>query len=73
MILLQLAIGALAALIVWGFIKLTFQMMLWIIGNIVVISFIIPGALLFVSGLLFIGIGMLATLGLLYIIGAFRP
>jgi len=73
MILLQLAIGALAALIVWGFIKLTFQMMLWIIGIIVVISFIIPGALLFVSGLLFIGIGMLATLGLLYVIGAFRP
>ncbi|MFE5319154.1 hypothetical protein ACFQ88_10630 [Paenibacillus sp. NPDC056579] len=72
MILLQLAIGVLAALILWGFIKLTFQLMLWFIGIVVVVSFLIPGALLFLSGLMFISIGMLATLGVLYIIGAFR-
>lgn len=72
MILLQLAIGVIAALIVWGFIKLTFQIMLWLIGIIVILSFIIPGAFLFLSGLLFILIGMLATLGLLYVIGAFK-
>lgn len=72
MIFLQLTMGIIAALFIWGFIKLTFQAMLWVIGITLVISFIIPGALLFISGLMFILIGMLATLGLLYVIGAFR-
>lgn len=72
MIFLQLAMGIIAALFIWGFIKLTFQAMLWFIGITLVVSFIIPGALLFISGLMFILIGMLATLGLLYVIGAFR-
>ncbi|OXM84084.1 hypothetical protein [Paenibacillus rigui] len=73
MVLLQLAMGIVAALLLWGFIKLTFQVVLWIIGVTLVISFLIPGAFLFISGLIFIMIGMLATLGLLYIIGAFKP
>ncbi|TDF95903.1 hypothetical protein [Paenibacillus piri] len=73
MILYQLAIGVVTALLLWGFIKLTFQSMLWIIGISLVLSFIIPGAFLFLSGLLFILIGMLATLGIMFILGAFRP
>ncbi|MCS7460096.1 hypothetical protein N0M98_08080 [Paenibacillus doosanensis] len=73
MILLQLAMGIIAALFLWGLIKFTFQAMLWVVGIVLVVSFIIPGALLFLSGLMFILIGMLATLGLLYVIGAFRP
>ncbi|GAA4863272.1 hypothetical protein GCM10023310_48410 [Paenibacillus vulneris] len=72
MIFLQLAMGVVAALFVWGFIKLTFQTMLWAIGITLIVSFIIPGAILFISGLMFIMIGMLATLGLLYIVGAFK-
>lgn len=73
MVLFQIAIGVMAALILWGFIKFTFHSMLWVIGIAVVISFIIPGAFLFLSGLLFILIGMLATLGIMFILGAFRP
>lgn len=73
MVLFQLAIGVVAALLLWGFIKFTFRLMLWVIGITLVASFLIPGAFLFLSGILFIMIGMLATLGLLYIIGAFRP
>ncbi|NOU97896.1 hypothetical protein GC093_32420 [Paenibacillus sp. LMG 31456] len=73
MVLYQIAIGVIAALLIWGFIKLTFQSMLWIIGIAVVASFIIPGAFLFLSGLLFILIGMLATLGIMFVLGAFRP
>jgi hypothetical protein len=73
MVLFQVAVGVVAALFLWGFIKLTFQALLWFIGLTVVISFIIPGAFLFLSGLLFIMIGMLATLGILFILGAFRP
>jgi hypothetical protein len=72
MVLYQLAIGVVCALLLWGFIKLTFQSMLWIIGISLILSFIIPGAFLFLSGLLFILIGMLATLGVMFILGAFR-
>jgi len=73
MVLYQLAIGVVAALLLWGFIKLTFHSMLWIISISLILSFIIPGAFLFLSGLLFILIGMLATLGIMFILGAFRP
>ncbi|MFH5185427.1 hypothetical protein ACHHV8_23810 [Paenibacillus sp. TAB 01] len=72
MVLFQLAMGIIAALLLWGFIKFTFKLMLWVIGITLLISFLIPGAFLFLSGLLFILIGMLATLGLLYVIGAFK-
>ncbi|MFD0678187.1 MULTISPECIES: hypothetical protein [unclassified Paenibacillus] len=73
MVLYQIAIGVIVALLLWGFIKLTFHSMLWIIGIAIIASLIVPGAFLFLSGLLFILIGMLATLGIMFILGAFRP
>jgi hypothetical protein len=72
MVLFQIAIGVAAALFLWGFIKFTFRTLLWFIGITVLVSFVIPGAFWFLSGILFIMIGMLATLGVLFILGAFR-
>jgi hypothetical protein len=73
MVLLQLMMGLVAALFMWGFIKLTFPSILWIIFLTVIISLIIPGAFAFVSGMLLVFIGMLATLGVLFVVGAFKP
>ncbi|PZE20920.1 hypothetical protein [Paenibacillus xerothermodurans] len=72
MVLFQIAIGVVSALILWGFIELTYRTMLWVIGLTVLVSLIIPGAFLFLSGILLVFIGMLATLGILFLIGAFR-
>jgi hypothetical protein len=72
MVLLQLTMGFAAALFLWGFIKLSFQAIIWIIMATVIASLLIPGAFTFVSGLLLVFIGMLAALGVLFIVGAFR-
>jgi hypothetical protein len=72
MVLLQLTIGVTAALFLWGFIRMTFEALLWVIGITLAVCLIIPGAFSFISGLFMIFIGMLAALGVMFIVGAFK-
>ncbi|WP_091168380.1 hypothetical protein [Paenibacillus sp. 1_12] len=72
MVLLQLMIGITAALFIWGFIRMSFHSLLWVIGITLIVSLLIPGAFAFIGGILLIFIGMLAALGVLFIMGAFK-
>jgi hypothetical protein len=73
MVLFQLMMGLVAGLFLWGFIRLSFHAILWVIILTVIASLIIPGAFLFVNGIFLVFIGMLATLGVLFIVGTFKP
>lgn len=70
MAVVQLAGGVLLALLLWNLCKLTLRTIFGIVGLTIVISVVFPGLLLILGGLTFIGIGLLATLGLLVLLSA---
>jgi hypothetical protein len=73
MVLLQILGGVLLALLLWTMLKLAVKALFWVIGLTIVIGFVFPGILLLLGGLVFVFISLLATLGLLVLISAFRP
>ncbi len=72
MVLLQILGGILLALALWGFLKLTLKALLWVFGVVFLLGIVFPGLLLLLGGLVFVMISLLATLGLLLLLSAFR-
>ncbi|CAG7651003.1 hypothetical protein ACFQI7_21555 [Paenibacillus allorhizosphaerae] len=72
MILLQIAGGTLLALLLWAMLRLTLKAALWAVGIAMIVAFIFPGILLLLGGLVFVTVSLLATLGLLVLLSAFR-
>jgi len=72
MILLQIAGGMLLALLLWTMLRLTLRAALWTIGFAMIVAFLFPGIALLLGGLVFVAVSLLATLGLLVLLSAFR-
>ncbi|MDO3681480.1 hypothetical protein [Paenibacillus ehimensis] len=72
MVLLQILGGILLALALWGLLKLTLKALLWVLGGAFLLGIVFPGLLLLLGGLVFVMISLLATLGLLLLLSAFR-
>ncbi|NEN83603.1 hypothetical protein [Paenibacillus elgii] len=72
MVLLQILGGILLALALWGLLKLTLKALLWVAGGAFLLGIVFPGLLLLLGSLVFVTISLLATLGLLLLLSAFR-
>lgn len=72
MVLLQILGGILLALALWGLLKLTLKALLWVLGGAFLLGIVFPSLLLLLGSLVFVTISLLATLGLLLLLSAFR-
>lgn len=72
MIMIQIIGGTLLAFILWGLLRVTYFGFFWIIVFTAFIAFIFPGLVLLLGSLVFVAISLLATLGFLVLLSAFR-